>query len=396
MSFDSGKAKEIRAKQIEKQQKNKEKKNNIGSMARQGKEKKHKYIDSSTSPIPINPREKYNNLTNLTTNQKNTLLEIVSINYDRRKIQKYKEYPTLKLLSIGLALISIAAYAYLKKYLYWPHERTVQRWISNEIKDQNDSQFDLANVDKLIENYITENKINDDQHFKVILAVDAFSVKPNLIVEENGIIRGTINDERISIEKVQLFKQCILEFEKFSKERKKTVIRDTFVFLVQPLESKYPCFILHLSASTQGKATNQEIEILIYLIEKLNSFKITVVGLGFDGDTTYSKLVKNWNNIVSKSFHSKVLSPIENDEIKKFSLKIAVDPLHLLKRWRYRLFKGTLMQNFKQDENYVNIQQWKENFDIPSDVLFAVKLFNQKITSILYEMDDRPTLSYFF
>ena len=55
-----------------------------------------------------------------------------------------------------------------------------------------------------------------------------------------------------------------------------------------------------------------------------------------------------------------------------------------------------LIQNFKQYENYVNIQQWKENFDIPSDVLFAVKLFNQKITSILYEMDDRPTLSYFF
>ena len=55
-----------------------------------------------------------------------------------------------------------------------------------------------------------------------------------------------------------------------------------------------------------------------------------------------------------------------------------------------------LIQNFKQYENYVNIQQWKENFDIPSDVLFAVKLFNQKITSMLYEMDDRPTLSYFF
>lgn len=53
------------------------------------------------------------------------------------------------------------------------------------------------------------------------------------------------------------------------------------------------------------------------------------------------------------------------------------------------------MQNFKQDENYVNIQQWKEIFDIPSDVLFAVKLFNPKIISMLYEMDDRPTSSYF-
>lgn len=72
-----------------------------------------------------------------------------------------------------------------------------------------------------------------------------------------------------------------------------------------------------MSASIQRKVTNQEIEILIYLIDKLNSFKITVVSLVFDGDTTYSKLVKNWNIIVSKRFHSKVLSPIENDEIKK-------------------------------------------------------------------------------
>lgn len=143
-----------------------------------------------------------------------------------------------------------------------------------------------------------------------------------------------------------------------------------------------------MSASIQRKVTNQEIEVIIYLIDKLNSFKITVVSLVFDGDTTYSKLVKNWNIIVSKRFHSKVISPIENDEIKKFSLETAIGPHHLLKR-------GMLMQNFKQDENYVNIQQWKEIFDIPSVVLFAVKLFNTRIISMLYEMDDRPTLSYF-
>lgn len=40
--------------------------------------------------------------------------------------------------------------------------------------------------------YFNENNISEN--LKVVLAVDAFSVKSNLIVEENEIVRETINE----------------------------------------------------------------------------------------------------------------------------------------------------------------------------------------------------------
>ena len=404
MSFDINKAKEIRARQLDAQKKNKKKRNDIVKLMRNSKKRKNQYINQSTSPI-----NNYSMHYHSTVIQHKTFLEFVNIHYSTKKVYNYDNYPSIKQLAIGLFLISLTAYTFLKQFLELPHERTEQKWISDDLIKQKGSQFEISNVDNIIENYIKDNNIkSDDDGFKVVLAVDAFSVKPNLIVEKNGVVRGTIYDEQISIEKVKLYEQSILEFEKFSQKHKKYVIRDTFVYLVKPIESQYPCFILHLSASTQGKATIHEIDTLLLLTEKLKLFNISVVCFGFDGDTTDSKLVKKWNKVVYNNFLSNENSnsPIESESIKNFSPKVAVDPLHILKRWRYRIFKGVLMQFFTEDKNFVNIQKWKEIFDIQSNVLMdkhflkmnddlPLKLFHPRIISMLYNVNDKSTLSYF-
>ncbi len=79
-------------------------------------------------------------------------------------------------------------------------------------------------------------------------------MKPNLVIDDDGVRRGTIKDEIVDDELIKHMKESVLKFEKYSLENKKIVITNTFVYLVQPLLSIYPCFIVHLSGSTQGKS----------------------------------------------------------------------------------------------------------------------------------------------
>lgn len=402
--------KEQREKQLSKKNKSQKKQQAAAQTARNAKEKKNKYVNEKTSPIrPSSPISNSKKADQSATVQQNFFFELFQITFKSDKISNYDVYPTIKNFAIGLFLISVSAYVFIRHFILLPHERTVQRWISEQIKDSKVSQFDLSNVNEIITNYIEDNNLTEQKDIKVVLGVDAFSVKPNLLIDKEGFRRGTIEEEKVDQELIDKFHKNILAFEEYSKQFKKSVIRDTFVYLVQPLLANYSCFIIHLSASTQGKATLSEIETLLFLAEQLEKFNFKVESLAFDGDTSYSKLIKKWNKNIYDNFHNQngeIYSPILNDPISKFKYKITVDPLHLLKRWRYRLFKGKLHQFFHEDDQFVNIFQWQQEFGIPSLVLtdkqflkmndeLPISLFDPEILLKLYEKKDKPTLSYF-
>ena len=408
--FNSDNGKESRKKQMAQQENKKRSNHKKAAKGREVKHAKHNLRDENTSPIPTPTNYYFRTMTesSMTFHQK-TLVEFHQSNNERESIRNYNKYCNIKLLATGLFIISLSGYSYLRHFLPLPHERTVQRWVSNQTQNSTPIQFNVTNSFEIIEKYIEYNNLNKTSNFKVFLSVDAFAVKPTLIIDDNGIRRGTLNDTKVEDDRMKAMQESVIMFENYSLENKKIMISDTFVYLVQPLLAEYPCFILHLSASSQGKATLKEIELLFYLKDVLESYNFTVEGFGFDGDTTYSKLVKNWNSIVYKSFHSNNLtlhSKIESDLIKQFHPKVAVDPLHILKRWRYRIFKGNLQQLFEETNNLVDIQQWRYEFDIPSLVLLdkpymkmnddlPLKLFNPIIMKKLYDKNDKPTLSYF-
>lgn len=123
-----------------------------------------------------------------TVTQHQTFLEFVNIHYSSKKVYKYDNYPSIKQLANGLVLISLTAYMFLKQFLELPHERSVQKWIADDISKQKGSQFEISNVENIIEKYIKDNNITSDDNFKVVLAVDAFSVKPNLIIEKKTVL----------------------------------------------------------------------------------------------------------------------------------------------------------------------------------------------------------------
>lgn len=405
MSFNSDDAQNARKKQLDNRKTKKQKNEEKIKTARSNKERKQKYRNANTSPII--PSSKPGHLNDQGCARLNIIYEICQINDDSRKVSNYNKYTNLKIFCIGLFLISAASFAYLRNFFPLPNERTVRRWISETNLETTPNQFLLSEAKNIIEKYIKENQINDIENFKVILSVDAFSMKPNLVIDDDGVRRGTIKDEIVDDELIKHMKESVLEFEKYSLENKKIVITNTFVYLVQPLLSIYPCFIVHLSGSTQGKATINEIETLTFLMDVMKKLKIQVEALSFDGDTTYSKLTRKWNNIVRKEYQNSNSKKIKSETIQKFSPKIAVDPLHILKRWRYRLFKCQLQQFLIETQSIVNIQQWKYDFDIPSLALMdkpflkmnddlPLKLFDPQNLIKLHEVNDKPTFSYFF
>ena len=405
MSFNSDDAQNARKKQLDGKKTLKKKKGEKIKAARYNKERKRKFKNANTSPIV--PSRRSTNSNEEGCSRLNIIYEIFQINELSGKITNYNKFYNLKIFCIGLFLISAASFAYVSNFFPLPNERTVRRWISEANQDTTPSQFILSEAKNIIDKYIKENQINDTEKFKVILSVDAFSMKPNLIIDENGIRRGTIQDEAVDEDLIKSMKESILEFEKYSLENKKIVITNTFVYLIQPLVASYPCFIVHLSGSTQGKATINEIETLTFLMNVLKKLHIQVEALSFDGDTTYSKLTKKWNNIVRNEYHNVISNKINSEIIQKFSPKITVDPLHILKRWRYRLFKGQLHQFFVETQNIVNIQQWKYEFDLPTLTLMdkpflkmnddlPLKLFDPQTLIKLYDVNDKATFSYFF
>ena len=399
--LNSENGKDSKAKQMAGRNSQKNQKNQQLVKCREIKKKTQNMVNRPTSPIPTPTNMYFRSMTetNFSFHTK-TITEFYQSYNEKGNIRNYSQYPNIKYLAIGLFIISFSGYIFLKKFLNLPHERTVQRWISNETQNT-PIQFSLESSSEIIERYI--KNYNVTQKIQVTLSVDAFSIKPNLIIDENGVKRGTLYDEKIDDSKVEEMHKSIIFFENFSMSNKKIMISDTFVYLVQPLIEEFPCFIIHLNPSSQGKATIKEIEILLYLKDVLARYNFSVKGFGFDGDTTYGKLVREWNSKVYNYYHSK--KNIES--IFNFDKKIAVDPLHLLKRWRYRIFKGKLQQFFEESDEFVDIFKWKHEFDIPSLVLLdkpflkmndelPLKLFDSQILYNLFLNNDKPTLSYFF
>lgn len=83
----------------------------------------------------------------------------------------------------------------------------MQRWISQDTKDSKASQFDLSYIRDIIKKYKDDNNFTEEKNFKVILGVDAFSVKPNLIIDKDGFRRGTIDEEKLDPELIESFKK---------------------------------------------------------------------------------------------------------------------------------------------------------------------------------------------
>ena len=161
---------------------------------------------------------------------------------------------------------------------------------------------------------------------------------------------------------------------------------------------------MFIEPSTQGKATGTQIDRLSDLARLLEEHGFPVEGFSFDGDTTCSKrhatFFDNYNRVVTQD------TSFENFSVLT-GLSIVSDPLHLIKRARYRILSSKIHGGFEDTtESVISVDSLRSQLDLPSAVWsnekytkmhddIAVRLFSLETLASLFEKRNLTALTYF-
>ena len=313
---------------------------------------------------------------------------------------------TVLFFSMVLATTSYLAYNYAREYLILPSYSWLLRFFKDEFREACDMITRLDKVPIAISLFLENLGNNKEKVAQVggFLAVDAISMRPHVFVKKDGIVEGLVEEQKLNESEVVQLQQSFYAYEQFVKSLKNKTITDSFVYQYQPLITDAKCLPIFLEPSTQGKATGHEIDRLDDILRILEENGLHVEGLAFDGDSTYSRLHRTFFD----SYSNKVAA---DTEFRNFSTiaerSIVSDPLHLLKRGRYRLLNSIVHANFENTtEGQIDINRLKQQFDLPSVVFsqekytkmhdsVGVKLFSMESLVSLFEMRNYTSLSYF-
>lgn len=337
--------------------------------------------EPSAAASPASSRAQSPIVFNMNTPRNSFRNEQAIIQSRRGRVRGWKRFRFTFDLAYFILSISFVAFKILSKLVYLPSARTVYRYMKAEAAGNLDiSQLD--NVQKQMEKYEKEAG-KEAKQLGGFIAVDALSLKPRISITKDGIVQGLTENITVNSTYANLLRNSYKLFEKFVLENQKYTITDAFVYLYVPLQSKYPCYPIYVKGTTQGKATSNEINDLYILKRTLEAFNYTIHGFAFDGDSTYSKIrdtfINSVNNIITGA----------DDNFTKIQDKdlIVIDPLHILKRFRYRLLANIIHCGFENiTSNMINISKLKQSVDLP-EIVFN----SNKIT----RMNDELPLSMF-
>jgi hypothetical protein len=179
----------------------------------------------------------------------------------------------------------------------------------------------------------------------VVLAVDAVAFRPLVTVTENGEVTGL--KHLTQLENPDLFTEFLRDphaFAHFLQQHWKQTYSNLHAFHIQPVNPKFPCCVIHVYPAENGKGNDQTRTTLLQLQNKLETeFAINVIGFAFDGDSCWAPFHAQFGDFWRAFlFKHPWMVP---DYIPRFPIRLVMicDPLHLLKRIRYRLVK---MGNF--------------------------------------------------
>ena len=161
---------------------------------------------------------------------------------------------------------------------------------------------------------------------------------------KSGLVQGLLENEFLDDAEVTQMKTNYEEYERYVASLRNKTITDSFIYQYQPLSASARCFTVFIEPSTQGKATGSQIDRLNELALLLTEYGFPVQGFAFDGDTTYARLhglfFNAYNKKISQSTDFNNFSVIEDRSIVS-------DPLHLIKRARYRLLSCFVHGDFE-------------------------------------------------
>ena len=280
--------------------------------------------------------------------------------------------PRFIAMAFSVFLLSTAAYLHLRNFLPLPSKQTLYAQMGACIRLNVTLLQDASKLPDVIECYKQENEISQTRTISGVLAVDAISFRRELVITNTGVVQGSLSNETVDQELLAQLHSSFSEFENYYREHHSALISDAFVFQFQPLNASLKSLVVHVTPSSQGKATEKTVELLDEISSRLRDVNFDVIAYAMDGDTTYSKLHRN--------FYAQYSGVIVNDPKFMFAnfstiprKMVISDPLHLLKRARYRLLGAQVHVGITGTSPLINISVLKKLLSLPSKVFLDQK-----------------------
>ena len=300
---------------------------------------------------------------------------------------------------VGIFLISPHGFSFLRKLDIGPSKNTVIKYMKESYYQATDDYLDINKITNIAKQYRKQLHIDTKDRIFGILAVDAISTSTQITIDSSGKVTGLITSVNLSKDETQKLKQIIKYQENMFLKLKKQHISDCFVFQFQPLSPMFLPFVVHIQPSNSGKANNSQIILLKKISLLLEVENFTTLSFAADGDSGYKPLV---NKTLFSYEYYQPRRPFLNIDDPLFTN----DPLHLLKRARYRLLSHKLVPVLKTD-NFINSTKLQEILDEPQIVFhdayitkmrddLPIKLFSLSNFILLFEaFEDEGPASYF-
>ena len=244
------------------------------------------------------------------------------------------------------------------QHMGFPSWRTIQRWrksmldvhgISGELLDGSPEH-----LDKLFKGFFGENY--QQQRQRVVLAVDAAGVNPHVIVHKDGTVDGFVDpDANMPVEEAMELRQSLDAFRQFVDSNKNNIVRDFFVVLACPLESRKGGFPIYLHPKGNGAADPNFVNKLLEVTQVVRRLEVDVIGLAFDGDTGYLKFARAISTDLTCVDFTKTLAQQQIGHMLMFE-----DLLHLVKCIRYRFVCGSTVCPYPQLPEGVSVADFEQ------------------------------------
>ena len=310
-------------------------------------------------------------------------------------------------LASNINSISPQALRYIRAFIPLPSYESIHNHLTNLINERFNSLLDINQIDDIVNDY-KDNQLNIFRSAPIdcILSVDAIAFSPDVTITKDNKIIGLKKDVFQNIENpYQFFCENAQQWLNSLMINWNQIENYAFVYYIQPINPDYSCSIIHFSPSPQGKATNIQCETLETLRNKLKNHKMYVLGFAFDGDNCY--------DFYHDSFFSQYEGVAEHytasivEIAKRVFFRYISDPLHMLKRARYRLLKGVpLAIGFNRNSPIIDIYKIREELNLlpilindskitkMHDIL-PISLFSINNTLMLYEKHNFSAILYF-
>lgn len=193
----------------------------------------HFYVDRESSPIPAG------------ANKENGIMHDINKNSTRKpKGRRWSAF------SIGFFILLFfftpIAYRLLKSQMTIPAESTIHLHAQKFLLNNSEYILKIENLTHLLNAYRKNLNISDSYRVDGIISVDAVSLFPYHKFLNNNTLSGFLFNENFSTDFSKDFQTSYSLFENYLFNNSNKTIKAGFVYQFQPLNLKYPVFLIHL------------------------------------------------------------------------------------------------------------------------------------------------------